>query len=57
MWPAGLDTERRYLPTKVVPICLLAFLHALELLGWQELGQSDGSSLRRVDSILRFLVF
>ena len=30
-------------------------LHAFELLGWWELGQSNGSSLRRVDSILRLL--
>ena len=38
-----LDTERRYLPTVVVPIYLLAFLHAFELLGWQELGQATGA--------------
>ena len=29
--------ECRYLPTEVIPIYLLAFLHAFELLGWQEL--------------------
>ena len=38
-----LDTERRYLPTEVVPIYLFAFLHAFELLGWQELGQATGA--------------
>ena len=38
-----LDTERHYLPTVVVPIYLLAFLHASELLGWQELGQATGA--------------
>ena len=43
MWPARLDTERCYLPTKVVPIYLLAFLHAFELLSWQELGQATGA--------------
>ena len=37
--------ERRYLPTEVVPIHLLAFciLHAFEPLGWQELGQVTGA--------------
>ena len=38
-----LDTERRDLPTKVVPIYLLTFLHAFELLGWQEVGQAMGA--------------
>ena len=42
-WPARLDTERRGLPTKVVPIYRLAFLHAFEQLGWQELGQATGA--------------
>ena len=42
-WPARLDTERRYLPTKVIPIYLLTFLHAFELLGWEELGQATGA--------------
>ena len=42
-WPARLDTERRYLLTVVVPIYLLAFLHAFQLLGWQELGQAMGA--------------
>ena len=36
-------TECCYLPTVVVPIYLLAFLHAFELLGWQELGQATGA--------------
>ena len=49
-WPARLDTKRCYLPTEVVPIYLLAFLHAFELLGWQELGQSDGSSVTWIQS-------
>ena len=35
--------ERRYVPTKVVPIYLLTFLHAFKLLGWQELGQATGA--------------
>ena len=39
-WPARLDTE---LPIVVVPIYLLAFLHAFELLDWQELGQAMGA--------------
>ena len=43
MWSARLDTERRDLPTVVVPINLLTFLHAFEQLGWQELGQSTGA--------------
>ena len=43
MWPAQLDMEHRYLPTEVVPIYLLAFLHAFELLGWQELEQATGA--------------
>ena len=43
MWPVRLDVERCYLPTVVVPIYLLAFLHAFELLGWQELGQVTGA--------------
>ena len=42
-WPARLDTECRDLPTEVVPIYPLAFLHAFELLGWQELGQVTGA--------------
>ena len=42
-WPARLDPERCYLPTEVVPIYLLAFLHAFELLDWQELGQATGA--------------
>ena len=42
-WPACLDTERCYLPTVVVPIYLLEFLHAFKLLGWQELGQATGA--------------
>ena len=42
--PARLDTERLYfLPTVVVPIYLLTFLHAFERLGWQELGQVTGA--------------
>ena len=43
MWPARLNTECCDLPTVVVPIYLPAFLHALELLGWQELGQTTGA--------------
>ena len=43
MCPARLDMEHCYLPTKVVPIYLLTFLHALEQLGWQELGQVTGA--------------
>ena len=43
MWPVRLDTECHYLPTEVVPIYLLTFLHAIELLGWQELGQVTGA--------------
>ena len=43
MWPARLDMEHCYLPTEVVPIYLLTFLHAFELLGWQELGQVMGA--------------
>ena len=35
--------ERRYLPTEVVPIYLLTFLHDFEWLGWQELGQAMGA--------------
>ena len=31
------------LPTEMVPIYLLAFLHAFELLGWRELGQATGA--------------
>ena len=42
-WPAQLDTKCRYLPTEVVPIYLLTFLHAFEWLGWQELGQATGA--------------
>ena len=42
-WPALLDTECHDLPTKVVPIYLLAFLHAFERLGWRELGQATGA--------------
>ena len=42
MWPARLGTECCYLPTEVVPIYLLAFLHIFKLLGWQELGQAPG---------------
>ena len=37
------DTEHCDLPTEVVPIYLLAFLHTFELLGWQELGQATGA--------------
>ena len=37
-WLARLDTEHRYLPTVVVPIYPLAFLHAFKLLCRQELG-------------------
>ena len=37
-WPARLDTERRDLPTEVVPIYLLKFLYGFKRLGWQELG-------------------
>ena len=40
--------ECRYLPTVVVPIYLLGFLHAFELLGWHELGQATG-----VHSVMR----
>ena len=44
MWPAQLDTEHCYLPTEVVPIYLgTCILHALKLLGWQELGQVTGA--------------
>ena len=43
MWPAQLDTERHDLPTEVVLIYLLAFLHPFELQGWQELGQAMGA--------------
>ena len=42
-WPARLDTEHCYPPTEVVPIHLLSFLHAFELLGWQKLGQATGA--------------
>ena len=35
--------EHSYLPTVVVPVYLLTFLHAYELLGWQELGQATGA--------------
>ena len=35
--------ERHDLPIEVAPIYLLAFLHAFELLGWQELGQATGA--------------
>ena len=35
--------ERCYLPTKVVPIYLLTFVHAFERLGWQEQGQATGA--------------
>ena len=42
-WPGQLDTERHDLPTEVVPIYLLAFLHAFKLLGLQELGQATGA--------------
>ena len=42
-WPRDLDTERHDLPTVVVPIYLLAFLHAFERLAWQELGQVMGA--------------
>ena len=53
-WSHGqcdLDTERCYLPTKVVPIYLLAFacFRTARLAG---AGTSDGNSLRHVDSIL-----
>ena len=50
----ALDTERCYLPTKVVPIYLLAFacFRTARLAG---AGTSDGRSLLRVDSILRLL--
>ena len=42
-WPAQLDTERHSLPIVVVPVYLLTYLHAFELLGWQELGQAMGA--------------
>ena len=42
-WLAQLDMEHCYLPTVVVPIYLLTFLRAFELLGWQELGQATGA--------------
>ena len=42
-WPARLDTESHDLHTEVVPIYLLAFLHAFERLGGQELGQATGA--------------
>ena len=45
MWPERLQTERCDLPTKAVPIYLLAFLHAFEWLGWQELGRAMGAPL------------
>ena len=56
-WSHGqcdLDTERCYLPTEVVPINLLTFacFRTARLAG---AGTSDGSSLRRMDSILRLL--
>ena len=35
--------EHRYLPTVVVHIYLLTFLHAFEQLGGQELGQATGA--------------
>ena len=35
--------EHHYLPAVVVLIYLLIFLHAFELLGWQELGQATGA--------------
>ena len=38
-----LDMKCSYLPTVVVPVYLLAFLHAFERLGWQELGQATGA--------------
>ena len=43
MWPAQLNTEHHDLPTEVVPIYQLVFLHAFELLGWQDLGQVTGA--------------
>ena len=56
-WSHGqcdLDTEHCYLPTEVVPIYLLAFacFRTARLTG---AGTSNGSSLRRMDSILRLL--
>ena len=48
-WPVQLDTECRYLPTEVVPIYLLTFLHAFELLGWQELGREMEAWIRSYD--------
>ena len=42
-WPARLDTERRDLPTEVVPVYLLTFLQAFKLVGWQEMGQPTGA--------------
>ena len=41
--------EHRYLPTVVVPIYLLAFLHAFELLGRQELGAHSVMWIRSYD--------
>ena len=38
-----LDTEHCDLPTEVVPIYQLTFLHAFKLLDWQELGQATGA--------------
>ena len=55
-WLAWLDTERCYLPTKVVLIYLLAFarFQTTRLAG---AGTSDRSSPHPVDSILRLLAF
>ena len=58
-WPAQLDMERRDLPTEVVPIYLLAFLHAFELLGGQELRQEmsccyvPSNQTRLVETLIR----
>ena len=35
--------DLRYLLTKEVPIYLLTFLHAFELVGWREMGQVTGA--------------
>ena len=58
-WSHGqcdLDTERRYLPTEVVPINLLAFacFRTATLVG---AGTSDGRLLRHVDSILQLKIY
>ena len=53
-WPVQLDTERHYLPTVVVPVYLLTFA-CFQTARLARAGTRDGSSLHRVDLILRLL--